>query len=83
MAALVTRQKRAVLHPRRARLLAVIETDGGVWRTGEVMRLYRANGWGCNRSTARADLQWLARHGYLREHGLSDTRWYDLPGGHT
>ncbi|MEH0586165.1 hypothetical protein QA942_19590 [Streptomyces sp. B21-106] len=76
MKALVSRQKQAVLHRRRAQLLAVIEAEGGVWKTGDVMRLYQANGWGCCRSTARGDLQYLARHGYLTEHGLNDGRWY-------
>jgi hypothetical protein len=40
------------------------------------MRLYRANGWGCNRSTARGDLQFLARQGFLTEHGPDNDRWY-------
>ena len=81
MAALVRRQRAAVLNTRRHNLLTAIQAEGGVWKTGDVMRLYRANGWGCCRTTARGDLQYLARHGLLREHGLADTRWYDLPGG--
>lgn len=52
MKALVARQRAANLNPRRHNLITTIRTQGGVWRAGDVMSLYRANGWGCNRSTA-------------------------------
>lgn len=81
MKALVYRQKTAVLHPRRAQLLAVIGEQGGVWKTGDVMRLYRDRGWGCCRSTARGDLQYLARHGFLIEEGPDNDRTYRLNHG--
>lgn len=76
MKALVARQQAANLNPRRHNLITTIRTQGGVWRAGDVMSLYRANGWGCNRSTARYDLQYLARHGLLVEHGPENDRWY-------
>lgn len=81
MATLVRRQRAAVLNQRRRNLLAVVEAEGGVWKTGDVVRLYRDTGWGCCRTTARGDLQYLARWGLLREHGPSEDRWYDLAGG--
>ncbi|WP_069769732.1 hypothetical protein [Streptomyces sp. LUP30] len=81
MKALVHRQKQAVLHRRRRQLLSVIEEQGGVWKTGDVMRLYRENGWGCCRSTARGDLQVLARQGFLVEHGMVNDRRYVIAGG--
>lgn len=81
MKALVHRQKRDTLHSRRRQLLAVIEEQGGVWKTGDVVRLYRENGWGCCRSTARGDLQLLARQGFLIEQGPDNERTYRLAGG--
>ena len=78
MKELITRQRRDGLNARRRHLLTVIEERGGVWKAGAVMRLYRADGWGCQRSTARHDLQFLARQGFLREHGLDNGRWYDV-----
>jgi hypothetical protein len=76
MAALVARQRRDMLNTRRRNLLTVIRIERGVWRTGDVVRLYRDTGWGCNRATARHDLQFLARQGLLVEHRLNDDRWY-------
>ncbi|HEY6115213.1 MAG TPA: hypothetical protein VI172_04570 [Candidatus Dormibacteraeota bacterium] len=76
MKALVTRQRRDLLNVRRRNLLDAIRAEGGMWRTGDVVRLYRANGWGCCRSTARGDLQYLTRRGLLAEHGPEDARWY-------
>jgi len=81
MKALVHRQKRDTLHPRRRQLLAVIEEQGGGWKTSQVMRLYRQRGWGCCRSTARGDMQLLARQGFLTEHGPDNERTYRLAGG--
>jgi hypothetical protein len=81
MAALVDRQRRDALHPRRAQLLTVIEEQGGVWKTGDVMCLYRQNGWGVCRTTARKDAQHLARHGFLIEHGPENDRSYRAVGG--
>lgn len=78
MQSLIHRQKRAALHPRRRQLLTVIENQGGVWKTGDVARLYRANGWGCCRTTTRGDLQFLARHGFLIEDGPDHDRIYRL-----
>lgn len=63
---------------RRARLLDAIGEQPGEVRTGEVMALYRANGWGPSRTTARRDLQYLARHGHLTEHGPVNDRSYTL-----
>lgn len=63
---------------RRTRLLDTIRSQSREVRTGEVMALYRANGWGPSRATARRDLQYLARHGQLAEHGPADDRWYTI-----
>lgn len=76
MKSLVTRQRRDALNARRRNLLDTIRAEGGVWRTGDVVRVYRANGWGCCRSTARHDLAFLARHGFLVEHGPENDRRY-------
>jgi hypothetical protein len=76
MKSLVTRQRRDALNQRRRNLLDTIRAQGGVWRTGDVVRVYRANGWGCCRSTARHDLAFLARHGLLVEHGPENDRRY-------
>lgn len=63
---------------RRRQLLTALRQEIGPIRTGDVMRLYRENGWGPNRSTARNDLQYLARQGVLIEHGPECDRWYTL-----
>lgn len=63
---------------RRGRLLDTIRQQPHEVRTGEVMALYRAHGWGPSRTTARRDLQYLARHGQLAEHGPTDDRWYSI-----
>ncbi|GHH29961.1 DeoR family transcriptional regulator [Streptomyces rubradiris] len=63
---------------RRTRLLNTIRQQPHEVRTGEVMALYRAHGWGPSRTTARRDLQYLARHGQLTEHGPADDRYYTL-----
>ena len=76
MRSLVTRQQRDALNQRRRNLLDTIREQPGTWKAGAVMRLYQANGWGCNRSTARHDLQFLARQGFLTEHGPDNDRWY-------
>jgi len=76
MKQLVARQQRDGLNARRRNLLDTIREHGGVWRTGDVVRVYRANGWGCCRSTARHDLAFLARQGLLVEHGPENDRRY-------
>ncbi|CAM5249146.1 hypothetical protein SGLAM104S_01578 [Streptomyces glaucescens] len=63
---------------RRVRLLTAMREQPGAVSTGEVMALYRANGWGPSRTTARRDLQYLARHGQLDEHGPQNNRSYTL-----
>ena len=63
---------------RRKRLLQVIHRQPGQYRTGEVMRLCRDNGWGPSRATARGDLQYLARQGLIAEHGAAHDRFYTL-----
>lgn len=66
----------SALKDRRHRLLTVLRQQDGPIRTGDVMRLYRQQGWGPSRTTARRDLQFLARRGLLVEHGpLSDRRY--------
>lgn len=65
-------------HDRHSRLLTVLRGQDGPVRTGEVMRLYREQGWGPSRTTARRDLQALARRGLLVEHGHRSDRQYAL-----
>ncbi|MFJ4624292.1 hypothetical protein [Streptomyces sp. NPDC088812] len=80
---LVHRQRQAALNQRRRNLLTAMQAQPGPWRTGDIVRLYRDRGWGCCRSTARGDLQFLARHGFLAERGPDNDRWYTpLMGGH-
>lgn len=81
MAALVDRQRVSVENQRRQNLLTVLREDGGVWKTGEVARLYRERGWGVCRTTARKDLQHLARRGLLVEYGPDNDRSYRAVGG--
>jgi Fe2+ or Zn2+ uptake regulation protein len=61
---------------RRARLLDAIPQLPDEIRTGQVMALYRAHGWGPSRTTARRDLRYLAQRGQLTEHGADNDRWY-------
>lgn len=63
--------------PRRRELLAEIERTGNI-TTGQAHRFYRATGYGPCRTTARKDLQALARDGVLIEHGPDNGRAYHL-----
>lgn len=62
---------------RRRELLAEIERTGRI-TTGQAHRFYRATGYGPCRTTARKDLQALARNGVLIEHGPDNGRTYHL-----
>lgn len=62
---------------RRRELLAEIERLGHI-TTGQAHRFYRATGYGPCRTTARKDLQVLARDGVLIEHGPDNGRTYRL-----
>ena len=62
---------------RRRQLLAEIERIGHI-TTGQAHRFYRATGYGPCRTTARKDLQALARDGVLIEHGPDNGRGYRL-----
>ncbi|MEU9670338.1 hypothetical protein AB0E25_33150 [Streptomyces bobili] len=68
----------ATRNDRRCRLLDVMRYGQREWRTGDVRRLYQERGWGCCRSTARHDLAFLARDGYLTEHGPENDRRYTV-----
>ncbi len=63
---------------RRRELLAEIERTDGRIATGQAHRFYRATGYGPCRTTARKDLQALARGGVLDEHGPDNGRTYRL-----
>lgn len=63
---------------RRRELLEAIRSRPGDWTTGQVRRFYQDNGWGPNRSVARADLRRLAEDGLLLEIGPDDARVYRL-----
>lgn len=63
---------------RRRELLAEIERTDGRITTGQAHRFYRATGYGPCRTTARKDLQALARDGVLIEHGPDNGRTYRL-----
>ena len=69
------------IRTRRRELLAEIRQYPGVWTTGMVNGLYQATGWGPCRTTARKDLQALARRGVLIERGPVNARTYTLKGG--
>lgn len=62
---------------RRRQLLAEIERTGRI-TTGQAHAFYRATGYGPCRTTARKDLQALARDGVLVEHGPDNGRAYHL-----
>ena len=62
---------------RRIELLAEIERTGHI-ATGQAHRFYRATGYGPCRTTARKDLQALARDGVLIEHGPDNKRIFHL-----
>jgi hypothetical protein len=81
MKVLVDRQRVSVENQRHQNLLTVLREDGGVWKTGEVARLYRERGWGVCRTTARKDLQHLTRRGFVQEHGAQNNRRYVAVGG--
>lgn len=66
---------------RRRRLLAEIRTLGGMWPTGRAHQLYQALGYGPNRRTAKLDLRYWARQGFLIEQGPDNERAYRLAGG--
>lgn len=63
---------------RHQALLAEIERTDGHITTGQAHRFYRATGYGPCRTTARKDLQALARGGVLIEHGPDNGRTYHL-----
>lgn len=63
---------------RRRQLLAEISRIGGRITTSQAHAFYRATGWGPCRTTARKDLQALARRGVLTEHGPDNARTYTL-----
>lgn len=63
---------------RHQALLAETRRIGGHITTGQAHRFYRATGYGPCRTTARKDLQALARDGVLIEHGPDNGRGYRL-----
>ena len=63
---------------RRRELLAETRRIGGHITTGQAHRFYRATGYGPCRTTARKDLQALARGGVLIEHGPDNERAYRI-----
>ncbi|MFF9279565.1 hypothetical protein [Streptomyces griseosporeus] len=63
---------------RRGELLEAIRAEPGDWTTGRAVRWQKAAGWGCNRSTARADLSQLATEGWLIASGPDNDRVYRL-----
>ncbi|MEU7163858.1 hypothetical protein AB0A70_04330 [Streptomyces morookaense] len=66
------------LNARRLRLLDAIRHMSGEWTTVRAHRLYRGAGWGPKRATARADLNALARCGYLARHETCGRRFFTL-----
>lgn len=63
---------------RRRELLAETRRIGGRITTGQAHAFYQATGYGPCRTTARKDLQALARTGRLIEHGPDNGRTYHL-----
>lgn len=66
------------IRTRQCALLAEVRRVGGEYTTGMAHRFYRATGWGPCRTTARKDLQALARRGVLIERGPVDARTYTV-----
>ncbi|MEH0417895.1 hypothetical protein [Streptomyces sp. B21-083] len=66
------------IRTRQGALLAEVRRVGGRFTTGQAHRFYRATGWGPCRTTARKDLQALARLGLLDERGPVNARVYTL-----
>lgn len=85
---------RLVLHPdavpavvlaeqRRAALLRAIEAEGGRWKTGRAIRLYRRLGYGpVGKHRASQDLKTLRAAGHLVQHDRNSERYFELTGGH-
>ncbi|GAA3717877.1 hypothetical protein [Streptomyces tremellae] len=67
-----------VLTGRLGRLLNLIRTEGGKWRTGQVHRIYRATETAPQRATARHDLEALTALGWLERHTPPADRFYTL-----
>ncbi|KWT61868.1 hypothetical protein ADL21_11340 [Streptomyces albus subsp. albus] len=68
------------LNARRAALLDTIRRQTGEWTTGRVQRLYRTRGIAPLRATARDDLHFLARAGFLMLHESPGRRFFTYSG---
>ncbi|MFI8535442.1 hypothetical protein ACIGMX_34995 [Streptomyces aquilus] len=67
---------------RRAALWQAIQKEGGRWKSGRALRLYRSLGY-CRigKSTASHDLKVLRAAGHLVQHDEDGVRYFTLDGG--
>lgn len=73
---------KVIKRQRRAALLRAIEADGGRWKTGRAIRLYRALGYGpVGKQRASQDLKTLRAAGHLIQHDRDGVRFFTLDGG--
>lgn len=73
---------KVIKRQRRAALLRVIKAEGGKWKTGRVIRLYRRLGYGpVGKQRASQDLKALRAAGHLVQHDVDGARFFVLDGG--
>jgi len=78
-----THNQKTVHQQRRTALLRAIREQGGRWKSGRVIRLYRRLGYGpVGRHSAVADLKKLRAAGHLIQHDEEGVRFFTLdPAG--
>lgn len=68
-----------IVRQRRAALLRAIEAEGGRWKTGRAIRLYRRLGYGpVGKHRASQDLKTLRAAGHLIQHDHKGVRYFVL-----
>lgn len=71
-----------IVRQRRAALLRAIEAEGGRWKTGRTIRLYRRLGYGpVGKHRASQDLKSLRAAGRLIQHDRDGVRFFTFDGG--
>ena len=70
-----------IVRQRRAALLRAIKAEGGRWKTGRAIRLYRRLGYGpVGKHRASQDLKALRAAGHLIQHDRDGVRYFELTG---
>lgn len=68
-----------IIRQRRAALLRTIRAEGGRWKTGRAIRLYRRLGYGpVGKQRASQDLKSLRAAGHLIQHDRDGVRYFEL-----